>query len=58
MKLKYTIEAVLDDNFWGFSDYLNNGKLDEIAKEQILDLISEDPSAALKDAKQTLKLIP
>lgn len=58
MKLEYTITAILDDELWGFSNLLNDqGELDEIAKENILDLISEDIDAAMEGCKQELKLI-
>ena len=49
----------LDDSLWGFSNLLHGGKINKIAEEDILDLISEDIGCAMDSTvSQKLKLVP
>ncbi len=55
--VKVTIEIILDDSFWGFSDLLNSGNIDTKTKESIRELIIEDPSIIIEEGKWKINVL-
>lgn len=56
MDLEITFTCICKDELWGFSDLIEDRTLEE-ARQEIIDLLHEDISAALEDYIISIKEI-